>query len=217
MSSESAYLPPRVAFDPQLEKDLARLELLGPTSDEATGVLMDRRRSPFNGYSRSLTAEGGILITYKDLNRSLLCRSLRVAACVALSGVCLTPILHFEAFSWAQLASAGALALANWIILKFKVRKGHAVEVRPDCMIIDGTDIFLAEDIGDENWPTLQHDPDDEGHQFIGGICGTRFIEYMTVNPLDESDRTPQVLEADLTLAFEQLWGRRAAGFGLPL
>jgi len=217
MSNQSGYLPPRIAFDPQLANDLARLELLAPVFREAHGAGDDRRRSPFNGYSRSLTPDGGILITYKDLNRSLLCRSLRVFSCVALSGACLAPILDLEAFSWAQAASVGTLALANWIILKFKVRKGHAVEVRPDCMIIDGTDIFLADDIGDENWPTLHHDPDDEGHQFIGGICGTRFIEYMTVNSLDESDRTPQVLEADLTLAFEQLWGRRAAGFGMPL
>ncbi|MGA7807193.1 hypothetical protein [Bradyrhizobium sp.] len=38
----------------------------------------------------------------------------------------------------------------------------EAMVVRPDCMIVNGEDVFYAEDIGD-NWPELQmkdEDPD---------------------------------------------------------
>ncbi len=39
------------------------------------------------------------------------------------------------------------------------------------------------------------------------------FIEYMTANRMDENDRTPEVLAADLQQAMEQLWGRREVTF----
>jgi hypothetical protein len=39
---------------------------------------------------------------------------------------------------------------------------------------------------------------DDPDRMVIGGICGTRFIEYMTANRLDKNDRTPERLAADL-------------------
>lgn len=46
----------------------------------------------------------------------------------------------------------------------------------------------------------------------LSGIVGSRFIErFVTCNRLDEWDRTPEVLAADLELAMEQLWGRREA------
>ena len=47
----------------------------------------------------------------------------------------------------------------------------------------------------------------------ISGICGTRYIELMTANRLDECDKTPEVLAADLKAAMDQMWGRREVTF----
>ncbi|MCA1363413.1 hypothetical protein I6F14_23715 [Bradyrhizobium sp. IC3069] len=65
-----------------------------------------------------------------------------------------------------------------------------------------------ADEIG-ENWPELHMKDNDSAQMVICGICGTRFVEYVTANRLDENDRTPEVLIADLKLATDQLWGRR--------
>jgi hypothetical protein len=58
--------------------------------------------------------------------------------------------------------------------------------------------------VGD-NWPALQMKDDDPDRMVICGICGTRFIEYMTANRLDKNDRTPEILAAGLQAAIEQL------------
>jgi hypothetical protein len=79
-------------------------------------------------------------------------------------------------------------------------------------MIIDGEDVFYADDIGD-NWPQLQMKDGDPELWVISGICGTRFVEFLTVHRRDENDRTAEVLAADLRAAMEQLWGRREAIF----
>jgi len=54
---------------------------------------------------------------------------------------------------------------------------------------------------------------DDPDRMVICGIYGTRHIEFMTANRRDKSDRTPEVLAADLQAAMEQLWGRREITF----
>jgi hypothetical protein len=87
--------------------------------------------------------------------------------------------------------------LVAWLLARPKIVVSHSVEIRPDAMIVDGTDVFYAEDVG-ENWPKLQMMDDDPDRMVIGGICGTRFIEYMTANRLDKNDRTPERLAADL-------------------
>jgi hypothetical protein len=92
----------------------------------------------------------------------------------------------------------------------------HSVEIRADALIVDGNDVFYAEDIGD-HWPELQMKDDDPDRMVICGICGSRFIEYMTANRRDENDRTPEILAADLEAAFEQLWGRREVTFTTAL
>jgi hypothetical protein len=109
------------------------------------------------------------------------------------------------------LSALALLMLTAWLIVRQTVEASHSVEIRPDVMIIDGRDVFYAEDIG-ENWPELQM-KDDPERMVIAGICGTRFIEFMTANRLDENDRTPEVLAADLRAAMEQLWGRREVTF----
>src|SRR5882762_2070951 len=79
MNDELRFVPPRVAFDPRLENELARFELAtAAVADEAYPLA--GRPDPFNGYVRMLTPEGGILILYRDQDRSLFLLILRIFA-----------------------------------------------------------------------------------------------------------------------------------------
>jgi hypothetical protein len=213
MSEELRFIPIGVDFDPRLANELARWEEAAPTAaiDEVYPVV--GRRSPFKGYVRMLTPEGGILILYQDQNRSLLLTILRIVAWIVATCIGGWLIVVVSPLSARQSFYAFALLmLVNWLIVRLPVEASHSVEIRPDGMIVDGTDVFYAEDIGD-NWPELQKKDNDPDRMVISGICGTRFIEYMTANRLDENDRTPEVLAADLKAAMEQLWGRREVTF----
>jgi hypothetical protein len=108
------------------------------------------------------------------------------------------------------------LMFVNGLIVRLRIEVSHSVEIRADAMIVDGEDVFYAQDIGD-NWPELQMKDDDPDRMVICGICGTRFIEYMTANRLDKNDRTPEMLAADLQAAIEQLWGRREVTFATAM
>jgi len=79
-------------------------------------------------------------------------------------------------------------------------------------MIVDRKDVFLKEHIGD-NWPELQKKVSDPERMVIAGTYGTRFVEYLTADRINERDKTPEVLAADLKAAMEQLWGREAVSF----
>jgi hypothetical protein len=214
MNEQLRFAPPDIDFDPRLANELARREVMAPATNEPAH-LINGRRSPFAGYSRMLTPEGGILVLYTDQNRSLLVGVLRVLACIFVSWIGLRLIFAISLSALQFLFAVALLILIYWAIIQFKVKASHSVEIRPEAMIIDGEDVFYAEDIGD-NWPELQIKDGDPELIVISGICGTRFVEYMTVNRLDENDRTPEVLAADLKAAFEQLWGRREVTFAMP-
>jgi hypothetical protein len=212
MSEQLRFAPPRVEFDPTLANELARFPAPAPTvPDELYPI--PRRRSPFKDYVRMLTSEGGILILYKDQDRRLFLKILRVFAWIMATGV--GGWLIFYKSSLSILPALGVftlLMLVAWRIVRQTVEASHSVEIRPDAMIVDGKYTFYAEDIGD-NSPELQMINDDPDRMVVAGICGTRFIEYMSANRLDKNDRTPERLAADLEAAIEQLWGRREASF----
>jgi hypothetical protein len=212
MNEQLRFAPPDIDFDARLANELARHERTVPATSEPAHPIIERR-SPFSGYARMLTPEGGILILYTDQNRSLLVTVLRVVACILVSWIGLWLIFAISLSALQFLFAVALLILINWAIIQFKVKASHSVEIRPEAMIIDGEDVFYAEDIGD-NWPELQvQDGGDPDCMVICGICGTRFVEYMIVNRYDKNDRTPEVLAADLKAAFEQLWGRREVTF----
>jgi hypothetical protein len=206
MSEQLRFVPPRVEFDPTLANELARYPAPTPTvADEL--YPLPRRRSPFKDYVRMLTPEGGILILYKDQDRGWFLMVLRVFAWIMATGV--GGWLIFYKSSLSILPALGVLTLlmlVAWLIVRQTVEASHSVEIRPDAMIVDGKYTFYADDIG-ENWPALQIKDDDPERMVIAGICGTRFIEYMSANRLDECDRTPEVLAADLRAAMEQFVG----------
>jgi hypothetical protein len=212
MSEELRFVAPTIDFDPRLANELAREPVAVPATDNGSAPLADRR-SPLNGYVRMLTPQGGILILYRDQDRDLFLVTLRVFAWVSATGMSGWWMFHVSTLPTAKcLTSFIFLMILNWFIVRRKIEVKHSVEIRADTMIVDGEDIFYAEDIGD-NWPELQMKDDDPDRMVICGICGTRFIEYMTVNRLDRNDCTPEVLAADLEAAMEQLWGRREVTF----
>ncbi|GLR89758.1 hypothetical protein [Bradyrhizobium iriomotense] len=210
MSEQLRLVPPGVDFDPPAGDELMHCPMAAPAA--AATVAFDRR-SPFAGYTRLLTPEGGVLISYVDQNRSLRLTVARVAGWGVATGVGGWEIFFESSLSWLHsFAAFAALALIAGFIANLKIKVPHSVEIRPDCMIVDGEDVFLAEEIGD-HWPALQMKDEDPDRMVISGICGTRRIEYMTANRLDKADSTPEVLAADLQAAIEQLWGRREVTF----
>jgi hypothetical protein len=212
MSDRLRFVPPRVEFDPTLANELARTPAPAPTV-AAELYPIHGRRSPFKDYVRMLTPEGGILILYKDQDRSLFLKILRLFAWTMATGVGGWLIFYQSSLSGLQsLLALALLMLSAWLIVRQPIDVSHSVEIRPDRMIIDDWDVFWAKDIG-ENWPELRMKDDDPDRMVVGGICGTRYIEYMTANRLDKNDRTPERLAADLEAAIEQLWGRREVLF----
>ncbi len=207
------FVPPGVEFDPRLGNELARTEAAISTADDEL-LPVDGRRNPFKGYTRMLTPEGGILIFYKDQNRGLLLTTLRGLACLIVTVTCIPLVFSYSGLSF--LTALALLVGLNALIICWKIETSHSVEIRPDAMIVDGVDVFYANDIGD-NWPELQMKDGDPERWVICGICGTRFVEYMTVNRRGKNCRTAEVLAADLQVAMEQLWGRREVTFAAGL
>jgi hypothetical protein len=157
-------------------------------------------------YRRSLTAEGGVLIVYKDLDlrwRHTLWRLFAAATAMALAGVV---ILTRSPVGSPFINSAALLLMAvvNWLIVRKPVELHRSVEIRPDGMILDGTDIFWL-GMMEEGWPVFFED--ENGNQILCGTYGTRFIEYLTVRSFEDEDRAPEVFATHLQEAMKQLWG----------
>lgn len=164
--------------------------------------------NPYVDYGRYLTPEGGVLITYKGIDerwRHTIWRILAWSAATFVDG-------HFVfqlANAQQKLLSLSCLAVAaiiNWLIVRKPVEIYRRVEIRPDCMIIDGTDIFWVRQM-EASWPSFQRD--DKGNHVLGGIYGTRFVEFLKVPLFDEHDRAPQVFAAHFQEAINQLWMRQ--------
>lgn len=216
MSEDLRFRSPGVEFDPRVANEFARGLVTASDANRQELPGADRR-SPLNGYVRMLTPEGGILICYRDQDRSLFLETLRVFAWTVATGLGGWMVFSVSSLGVLQCLFAFALLMfVNWVLVRQPIEVAHSVEIRPDAMIVDGKDAFLAEDIGD-NWPELQMKDDDPDRMVIAGICGTRFIEYVTANRLDKNDRTPEVLADDLEAAMEQLWGRREITFPTTL
>jgi hypothetical protein len=181
MSDDPRFIPPRVDFDPHLEDELARgLVAIRAAAENP----IDERRSPFKDYTRLLTPEGGVLIFYMDQDRGLFLAMLRVFTWTIATGLGGWLIFFESPLNVVQcLLTLALLMFVNFRIVRRPVEVTHSVEIRSDAMIVDGMDVFYAEDIGD-NWPELEMKDDDPDRMVICGVCGTRFIEYMTANRL---------------------------------
>jgi hypothetical protein len=206
MSNNFQYAAPRLTRE--THAGMIPLELPEPHEIAAAiGTQREAGPSPFADYSRHLTPEGGIVIAYKDIDRSLGYALLRGFAWIVSTGVGARIIFLLGLPLLSACGCLVALAFLAALIVRIKFEVKHTVEIRPDGMIVDGADFFALSDIG-TNWPSLVMIDDDPDRMVIAGTVGTRYIEFLTANRAGASDRTPEVLAADLEDAMEQLWGR---------
>jgi hypothetical protein len=106
---------------------------------------------------------------------------------------------------WVNLLLLIVIGVVNAFIVAKPVELYRSVEIRPDCMIIEGGDVFWLRYM-ENGWPTVQ--PDDKGNMRLCGIYGTRFVEYLKIRQFDELDCMAEVFDAHLQDAMQQLWGR---------
>lgn len=211
---EIEFQPPEIEFDDTMAREFARVANAEPVARLSPVYDLPVRKSPFVDYARILTAQGGILILYTDRARGWLYMLMRIVAWFALTGIGAGLLGMFALPSSAQFLSFLLLCGINLFCVTRPIKIRHSVEIRHDRMILDEKDVFWASDIG-TNWPELKPKDDDPSRLVICGICGTRFVEFMTANRMDDNDRTPEVLAADLKSAMEQLWGRSEVIFDL--
>jgi hypothetical protein len=159
---------------------------------------------PHLDYARRLTPEGGILITYKDLDlrlRHIIARILIFAAFTGLEAWLLLDYSPLQS-EWINYACLLAMAGINFLILWRLPEIYRSIEIRPDCMILDHSEIFWLGLM--ESVPTFKADEKDNG--VLSGIYGTRNVEYLKARRFDKHDRMPDVFAAHLKEAMRQLW-----------
>lgn len=162
---------------------------------------------PYVDYGRYLTGTGGILILYKGVDEASRHSLWRLFAWTLFTG--------FEAWIaladvpidnlWIKAGCCAAAAFINCLIVAKAVEIYRRIEIRPDCMIIDGAEVFLEAHM--EGWPSFRQEV--EGRFTLSGTYGTRFVEYLTVRRFDHFDRMPEVLMGDLAGAMKQLWSHQ--------
>lgn len=160
---------------------------------------------PHLGYSRQLTPDGGVLFTYKDIDTRLRHTLRRIVLWSVMTGTAgwflLAPSPR-EA-GWGAIFGVVALAVVNWLIVRRPVEVYRTLEVRHDCMILDGKDLFWAR-MTEGGGPGFY--PDGCGNLVLCGIYGTRLVEFLTARRFDDHDRMPEVFAAHLQEAMRQLW-----------
>jgi hypothetical protein len=162
---------------------------------------------PYLDYGRYLTDEGGILIIYKDHDlrfRQTLWRVFAWTLFTGLETLFLAPYAPLVDH-WINTVALLACAALNYFIVNKPVEIYCRIEIRPDCMIIEGSDVFWSRYM-EGGVPTFR--PDAEGNQMLCGIYGTRFVEFLTVRRFGENDRMMEVFAAHLADAMQQQWSR---------
>lgn len=162
------------------------------------------RLNPYVAFSGKLTFEGGIELTYRDLDTRFfrkLCQFVIWAALTGLAAWWLFARSNFEPLS--QWIALGVTALALKFLCFRTKEIARTIEIRPDGMVLDGADVFWLDRM-ELGWPEFL--PDQAGDLVLQGVYGTRFVEYLTVRRFDPLDRSPEVLAAHVQRAMQQLW-----------
>lgn len=162
--------------------------------------------NPYVDYGRYLTAEGGILIWYKDRDRMFWSKVWRVIAWLALTAAeAWFLLVQFPSdSSWNRYAFV-ALTFLNYFIVGYSKDVYGSIEIRPDGMIINGKDVFWMRYM-EGGRPGFR--PESNDKTVLCGIYGTRWVEYVTIRRDGERDRTPEIMAAHLQDAMRQLWER---------
>jgi hypothetical protein len=167
-------------------------------------TLPEVRLNPYVEFSGKFTFEGGIELTYRDIDTRFFRTLCQFVIWAALTGIA----------AWWLFARSGLEPLAQWLVLGgtafglaslcFRPKEiARTIEIRPDGMVLDGADVFWLDRM-ELGWPQFQ--PDQAGNLVLQGVYGTRFIEYLTVRRFDELDRSPEVLASHVQRAMQQLW-----------
>lgn len=213
MTRQLRYQPPEIKFDDRVAQQLARpveqplITPIEPAPYDTGG------KSPFVDYARILTPEGGILILYRDRACGWLYTVARVAVWLVLTVTEFWFVSDGSLSDGNTLIAFWVLAAATLFLVTRKIKIRHSVEIRHDRMILDRKHVFWAQHFG-RTWPQLQKvEGDDPNRMVIAGTYGTRNVELMTANRMDDNDRTPELLAAHLQDAMQQLWGRSELNF----
>ncbi len=128
---------------------------------------------PYVDYGRYLTAEGSILICYKGIDdrwRHTIWRLLAWSVATFVDSYFVfqpADPLHKALGIFCLLVAA----IINWLIVRKPVEAHRQVEIRPDCMVIDGTDIFWLRKM-EAGWPSIRPD-DSRKAMVLSGTYGT--------------------------------------------
>jgi hypothetical protein len=162
---------------------------------------------PYIDYGRYLTPEGGVLIVYKDHDDRFRHTLWRILAWTIFTGAEASFLYHDPHLKSValKLLCLAAVAIANRLIVGRPVEIYRRIEIRPDCMIIEGSDVFWRHFM--EQGPAFRHDQ--KGNSILSGIYGTRFVDFLTVRRFDEHDRALEVFAAHLHAALMQQWARQ--------
>jgi len=157
----------------------------------AAPLLAVLQPDPYLDYGRYLTPEGGVLIVYKDVDTRLRHTIWRLLAWAIFTGIAAAYLFHHapHLIQGEKIAVMLVIAILNCLIVMKPVQLYRRIEIRPDCMILDGSDIFWRKYI-EGGFPAFR--PDNDGNQILCGIYGTRSIEYLTLRRFDEYDRAPK-------------------------
>lgn len=180
-------------------------------TDFSDDFFPELRPDPYPDYARRFTEEGGVEIIYKDIDQSLP-RTLGKIALWLLAMLATAAYLRYASPLQGEVSNGIALfvmAVIYTIILWGATEVYRRVEIRPDCMIIDGIDVFWAYNM-EAGFPSFQMDA--EGNLVLCGIYGTRWVEYFTVRRFDDFDRTPELLARQLQDAMHQHWSHPSKG-----
>jgi hypothetical protein len=192
-----------------LDRSIVLPERTVPPLSRASAAEFEFAPDPYVDYGRFLTAEGGILIVYKDINDRLRHTLWRVFAWSAFTGPEAWFLFYHSPLqsTLLSLIAFAAIALLNWLIVAPPVEVYRSVEIRPDCMIVNGADVFWLKYM-ECGWPSLG--PGKDNTQILMGIYGTRMVEYLTLRRFDdEFDRAWLVFASHLKDAMQQLWSRK--------
>lgn len=156
----------------------------------------------FVGYSRTLTPQGGVLIHYTEADLTSLWPAI---AWTCATGFELWFIWHYSPLGgfFTNALCFLLVAAVNWWIVG-PPEAERSIEIRSDCMIVDDKDVFWSRLMS--NWPSFRADEKHPDRRILCGIYGTRYVEYATAAPVDDNDRTPDVLASHLHDAMMKLW-----------
>jgi hypothetical protein len=163
------------------------------------------RADPYLDYGRFLTPEGGVLILYKDLDLRFRHKVWRIFAWTIATWLESRFLLDHSPVEsqWINALCLILIAIVNGFILWKPPELYRSLEIRPDCMILEGRDVFWLR-MMENGLPEFNRDKD--GNQVLSGIYGTRHVEYLTARKFDDYDRMPEVFAAHLQQAMQQLW-----------